>query len=115
MINAEQFATDYTGYTAKVQAKLTEKSDLSAEIGTQKLREMSDAMQQSRLHIQSLAAGYDACAVDTSEFNDARNRYQRMEDVAREISNINSQQPLKIAEETRIKQLVDEYIRLSRE
>jgi hypothetical protein len=112
-MDAAGFATEYTGYSAKLQAKLNEKGDFSAELGTQKLQEMSEAMQQARLHMQSLAEGYNACAVDPSEFNDARNRYQRMEDIARQINEISSHIPLKTEDEVRLKQLIDEYIRSS--
>ena len=113
-MNAEQFETQYTGYSAKLQAKLNQKNYFAAELGTQKLQEMSEAMQLARLHMQALVAGYDVCAVDVKEFNSARGRYQQMEDIAREMSDISSHASLKSAEETRVKQLVDEYIRISR-
>jgi len=112
-MNADQFETRYTGYSAKLQAKLSEKNDFAAEFGTQKLQEMSEALQLARLHLQALVAGYDVCAVDEKEFNNARNRYQQMEDIAHEVNDLSSHAPLTIAEETRVKQLIEEYIRLS--
>jgi len=112
-MDAAGFATEYTGYSVAVQAKLNEKGELTAELGIQKLQEMSEAIQQARLHMQSLADGYNACAVDPSEFNDARNRYQRMEDIARQINEISSHTPLKKEDGPLLKQLIDEYIQSS--
>src|SRR5438132_267337 len=56
-MNADQFETQYTGYSGKLQAKLNEKNDFTAELGTQRLQEMSEAMQLARLHMQALVAG----------------------------------------------------------
>ena len=112
-INAEQFATAYSGYSAKLQAKFNEKSEFGGEIGTQKLQEMSESIQQARLNMQALASGYDACTVTTTEFNSSRDRFQRMEELAREINDIGSHVPLTVSEEARVKQLVQEYIRAS--
>ena len=113
-MNTRAFETRYTGYTAKIEAQIEQKGSFDASVGSQKLQEMTDAIQQARLHMQALADGYNACAVDVSEFNDAKNRYQRMEDIAREVNELSSHRPLQNADQDRIRKLVDEYIGESR-
>jgi hypothetical protein len=113
-IDAAQFATQYTGITVNLEAKFAKTGEFSADLGTQKLQEMSEALQQSRLHMQALAAGYDACAVNAESFNEARSRYQRMEDIASQLTTISNHKPLSEAEKAQLIQLVDEYIQISR-
>jgi hypothetical protein len=79
-IDPRDFQTQYSAYTISLEAKLDQHTTLSGQLGEQQLQRMSDAIQAARLHMLAVADGYNACAINPQQFNEARDRYQRMED-----------------------------------
>jgi hypothetical protein len=112
-INSAGFETQYSTNTYKLEARLKQDETLSAELGAAQLQQMSEGIQLARLHMQALTEGYNACAVGVDEFNESRNRYQRMEDIARQIDTMGGKDGLANGDRQTLARLVAEYIRLS--
>jgi hypothetical protein len=114
-IDVASFETQYSGYSMKLEAKLRKDASLTAELDPVKQREISEAMQSARLQLQALAAGYNTCAVTAAQFNQARDRFQRMEGLAQRIEQLSAQRPAGPKTNEMISAYVSEYVRLARE
>lgn len=112
-VDSAAFATQYSANTYKLEASLKRGGTLSAQLGAVQLQQMSESIQLARLHMQALAEGYNACAVSADEFNESRNRFQRMEDIARQIDALGGKDELADGDRQALAKLVAEYIHLS--
>ena len=112
-LDTQAFETQYSANTLQLEISMKSKLALTAELGPKQLQKMTEAVQLARLHLQSLADGYNACVVSQSEFNDSRNRFQRMEAIAGEINQITSRRSLTADDQKHIAKLIDDYITLS--
>jgi hypothetical protein len=109
-IDSGSFATQYSANTVKLQGELRKSRTLFVELGSAQLLQMSEAVQLARLHLQALAEGYNSCAVGPEEFNESRNRFQRLEDLAGQINSLNAKENLRPGDQARLKQLTTEFI-----
>jgi len=112
-IDAASFQTQYSGYSAKLSARFGAGKELAGEITPKQLLAMSEAIQFARLHLQALAEGYNACAVSVAEFNDSRDRFSAMEDIARQMDAIFANGARSPGARAQLSGLVDRFLELA--
>lgn len=113
LIDATQFATQYTGYSVKLEATLSDKAKLGAELKPQQWQQLSEAMQQANEFRKWIVNSYNACAISGKAYERYGTRFQFMDNVARNIGELVRKENRTNEERAQLSRLVDEYIRLS--
>ena len=112
-IDLRQFETSYTGYSVFLEAEVTGKGKLSGRIEPSALQKLSDSLQSGQEFRKALVAGYNSCAITRPDYQKAILRFQALDGIARQISTLAEKASVSRQEEDELKELVDQYSRMS--
>lgn len=112
-IDISQFATQYVGHTLSIEGEIKDKAKFGAKLGESQFQELSESLQQNNAFMKSLVAGYNACAVPKTAYNQAITRYKDIDEVARELDGYLKKDSLSDSESAQLSKLVDRYVALT--
>jgi hypothetical protein len=106
-IDLRDFTTQYWAYSVKLEANLSDRGKLSAELEPKQLQQLSEAMQQGQEFRKFIVAGYNACAITKTQYANFGAEFQALDGLARQIYQLAGQVPF---EKARLALLVKQYI-----
>jgi len=108
-IDARQFATQYSAYSLQLEATLNDKQKLSAKLDPVELNKLSEAMQNANEFRKYVVNGFNSCAVSKAQYEKLGRRFQALDSMAREISELAAKPSLSSDEQAKLAGLITEY------
>jgi len=106
--------TQYSGYTVQLEITLSKKVQVTGKLDPKMLQQLSEALQQSNEFRKFVVAGYNACAVSRAQYGQYGARFQALETLARQISDVMNQVDKSPAAGAALGPLIMQYVELSR-
>jgi len=114
VIDATQFATQYWGYSFKLEGSLSNKGKAAAALEPRQMQQLSEALQQGNEFRKWLVNSYNACAVRQTKYEEYGASFQGMDNAARNIQQMIDQGVKTPAERASLAALVNTYLQLAR-
>jgi hypothetical protein len=112
-IDIRDFSTRYSGYSVALEATIAKKVMISAKLSPVQLQQLSEAIQNAQEFRKYVVAGFNSCAITKTQFAQLGERFQALDNVAREINEISKEATLSPAEQTQLTGLIAQYRELA--
>lgn len=108
-IDARDFRTRYFAYSLELEASLADRGKLAGKLEPHQLQQVSEALQTANEFRKWLVAGYNSCAITSAQFAEFGVKFQRMDQLSRQIETLSQKSHLDPAETKTLASLVEEY------
>lgn len=112
-IDVRAFNTEYWTYALTFKASINKKGSLEGKLIPQILQRLSTAQQQLQEFQKWLVHSFNACAITKSQYASFGVRFQTLDGLARQIGALANNKTLSSTDQTKLDDLVKEYIRQS--
>jgi hypothetical protein len=114
-IDMSDFETRYSGYSLQFQASIQDAGKFEGKISPIQLQQISDSLQSANEFRKLLVAGYDSCAVSSTQYSQYATRYQALDGLARQIVFLADHAQISAKEKTKLAEMTEQYIESSRD
>jgi hypothetical protein len=108
-IDIRDFTTQYSAYSVELEASVGDKAKISTKLTPQQFQLLSEALQSAREFRLYVVAGYDSCAINAQQYAQFGNRFQALDNLAREIDTLTSKASLDQEEKAKLAALIGQY------
>lgn len=109
-IDLREFRTAYSAYTIEVEASINDTQKISGKLEPKQLQQMSEALQQANEFRKYVVAGYNACAITSSQYAELGAKYQTLDSLARQINAFLSKSNLTKSDRANLSDLISQYV-----
>jgi hypothetical protein len=109
IIDIRDFTTQYSAYSLELEASIADKTKISTKLSPIELQQISDATQSVREFRKYVVAGYNSCALTKAQYGQYGARFQALDNLAREISDLTAKPSLPREETAKLARLISEY------
>jgi len=108
-IDTRDFATKYSAYSLQLEASLNGRAKVSVKLDPVQQEKLSEAIQSANEFRKYVVAGFNSCAVNTSQYVRVGARFQALDSLAHQIDGLLAKSPLTAAESASVSKLITQY------
>ena len=112
-IDMADFETRYFGYSVQFEASGRRTGKFQGKVSPVQLQQVSEALQSANEFRKTLVAGYNSCAITSTDYSQYAARYQALDGLARQIDLLVDRPQLSGEEKAKITEMTSQYISLS--
>jgi hypothetical protein len=108
-IDTRQFTTQYSAYSAQLEANIGGKGKVALKIDPVQVQKLSEAMQSASEFQKYLVAGFNSCAIEKVQYARLGTKFHALDQLARQIGDLASKSSPTTEEGASLSELVDQY------